>query len=1064
MLTLLLAVSAQSVSAQSRRPIDAQHPLWLVHVDVWNKADPQKIIDLIPSDIKPYVCMNLSLSCQYDTEKNVYKMPQNAVRTYKSWATVCQQNGLWFTCQPASGGHTHIQDDDLETFEYFFKRFPNFLGWNYAEQFWGFDEANDKSSSTQTSRIALFAKLVPMHHKYGGMLTISFCGNVWSHPLNPVGMMKRNKDLLQACRQYPEAILWLYKYTTSSCFYNNESVTFSPFISGLANNYGVRYDNCGWNGALDALLGENHGKKYPVAAGIGTVMEQTCVNGGAVWDGPELIWTEDFQNLSNSTVSGYTRRNWGTYSGFPNAWIDMFRKIIDGTMYIPTRQEVVEKTKIVVINDVTSGNDEQKYAAWGDLYDGLYKQTDPFNRNNGQWMDNFCYFKKTGRYGAVPVAVELHDDLAKSIPVQVKKSAYSTRWSTQSKKTAEFNKYYPQVSTGDLYVNRYRNQLVTYTPYTYMNKKTTASATIPLKYNTCEELQLTYGKLSSGLIREYADRIDFYLNNYRNDTTAMQLDKIVITGATAEPAYTLTKRGQATVSEAQEWDAETGTFTLNVNHNGPVDISISCTGNATERDSDPLPNTALSLDLPKQPEAYHGEIVIEAEDMDYKDIQSCVTDPYTWYPNVRGHAGNGFMDMGTKTSGALRHVINIEQAGDYNITIRYMSPTKAATMVAKINGNKILKCPQTAQNEWKKVTIATTMKEGKNTLTITNSGGTGLYIDNVTYTPAEVPAEQYTVAVRQGEHGTVTADVSEAAEGDTVTLTVVPEKDFSLTSLRVISSVFYTMEKYIDLEEGLVEKSASEDGIVHIRFVMPDDNVTLQPAFADATSAYKLDFTNVLGGTMPTGWQATQENSEVHKYPDSYSSGARTMAGFSGYQGKALYWRNSSAEYGNQTNFPLHLTAGQYKLTYANAAWKGTPQYKVQLLNASTNAVVAESKTHTATPNANGNSAANLTSAPAYELPFSTQADGNYIVRFIDATTTGGYHEFLLLECRINTVQQVFGDIDGDGLITANDIRQLIAIYLGRVTTYDLAVCDLNGDGKVTAADITQLISLFVNK
>ena len=64
------------------------------------------------------------------------------------------------SCQPASGGHTHIQDDDLATFEYFFKRFPNFLGWNYAEQFWGFDEAGDMSSSTQSSRIALF-RLLP---------------------------------------------------------------------------------------------------------------------------------------------------------------------------------------------------------------------------------------------------------------------------------------------------------------------------------------------------------------------------------------------------------------------------------------------------------------------------------------------------------------------------------------------------------------------------------------------------------------------------------------------------------------------------------------------------------------------------------------------------------------------------------------------------------------------------------------------------------------------------------------------------------------------------------------
>ena len=174
LLNLIIAVAAffaaLSATAQERRPIDSQHPLWLIHVDVWNKADPQKIINLIPDDIKPWVCLNLSLSCQYDTEKNVYKIPQNAVKTYKSWATVCQANGMWFTCQPASGGHTHIQDDDLETFEYFFKAFPNFLGWNYAEQFWGFDEANDKSSSTQSSRIALFAKLVPMSHKYHQLL------------------------------------------------------------------------------------------------------------------------------------------------------------------------------------------------------------------------------------------------------------------------------------------------------------------------------------------------------------------------------------------------------------------------------------------------------------------------------------------------------------------------------------------------------------------------------------------------------------------------------------------------------------------------------------------------------------------------------------------------------------------------------------------------------------------------------------------------------------------------------------------------------------------------------
>ena len=69
-LSLLLTICLQTASAQQRRPIDNEHPLWLVHVDVWNQADPQKIIDLIPDDIKPYVCMNLSLSCAYDKDYN----------------------------------------------------------------------------------------------------------------------------------------------------------------------------------------------------------------------------------------------------------------------------------------------------------------------------------------------------------------------------------------------------------------------------------------------------------------------------------------------------------------------------------------------------------------------------------------------------------------------------------------------------------------------------------------------------------------------------------------------------------------------------------------------------------------------------------------------------------------------------------------------------------------------------------------------------------------------------------------------------------------------------------
>lgn len=989
--SLLLALLSMGASAQERRPIDNQHPMWMIHVDVWNSADPQKIIDLIPDNIKPYVCMNLSLSCSYDKNDNMYKMPRSAVRTYKSWASVCQQNGLWFTCQPASGGHTHIQDDDLETFEYFFKAYPNFLGWNYAEQFWGFDEAGDKSSSTQASRIALFAKLVPMSHKYGGFLTVSFCGNIWSHALNPVGMMKRNPELLQACRDYPEAILWLYKYTTSSCWYNNESVTWGPFVAGLATNYGVRYDNCGWNGAIDAIYGSNSGKTYPGAAGIGTVMEQTCVNGGAVWDGPELIWTEDFQNLNNTQVNGYTRRNWGTFPNFRGVWLDMFGKIIDGTMYIPTREEVVNKTKIVVINDVTSGNDEDKYAAWGSLYEGLYQQEDPFNRGDGRWMNNFCYFKKTGRYGAIPIVPELADELSRKITAQVKKSQQSSRWSTTSKKTTEFNSRYSSVSEGDMYVNRFRNQLVTYSPYTYVNGKKGSTATIPLKYNTCTSLELQYDVMSSGVIREYENSIDFYLNNFRADSSTVRFDYITINGVTSKPTYSVKKR-TGYISEVEtSYDQANQKYTMTVVHVGPIDVSVNCSGANSRTATDAIPK-ATQLPTPKQPEAYKGPIIIEAENMDYRAVSKvALTNSGWWAPEYEEFAGLGYVEMGKGTGASLRHELKLAEGGEYDIIVRYCNTTKAGPLQLTVNGTaNSVQLDKVDRNDWHKVKLSANLQAGTNTLIINNTGATSPTIDQIIYKPKGTPDEKFLITIKDVPHGRLVADVKEAAEGQQVTLTAIPDKGYALKALKLINSVYYSMAATIAFDDA-----------GSITFTMPEDNVTIKPIFGSESSSFKLNFADVVGGAMPEGWQCIQENGEVHAYPDTYGLGARTMTGFGGYQGKALYWRNDRAEYGTVDGYPLTLDPGEYKLSFAMAAWKENPAYKVVVQNVDDGRIIAESDVYDTTVNANGNMSADVSGAEMHDFTFNVPETANYVVKFVDQTQWGGFHEFLLLECSL---------------------------------------------------------------
>ena len=1003
---LLLMTAWQSATAQQRRPIDSQHPLWLIHIDVWNSADPQKIINLIPDDIKPYVCMNLSLSCQFDTKTSMYRMPRNAVRTYKSWATVCQQNGMWFSCQPASGGHTHIQDNDLETFEYFFKTYPNFLGWNYAEQFWAFGDAGDLSSMTAASRWALFANLVEMSHKYGGFLTVSWCGGVYHMNTNPVAELKSNKDFMAACQKYPEAIVFLYKYTHCSSFYNNESVCWGPFVSGLTKNYGVRYDNCGWNDMLSKLLGENHGKKYPGSAGIGTVMEQTCVNGGAVWDGPELIWREEcFLNQSDSNVDGYTRRNWAASPHFKGIWLEMWRRIIDGTMYIPSREEVVAKTKIVVVNDKADD-----YTSWDDLYNGLYLQTDPGNQrkegqwNYGQWQNNLCYFKSTGRYGAIPIVTGLYDDAAKAIPLQVKKSNYTSRWSTQAKKQADFNAQYPEVSKGDLYVNRYRNQLVTYTPYTYLNTKKSASAEIPLLYNTCDSLRLQYGKLSAGVIREYADHIDFYFNNYRSDSLTQQTDKIVITGVTSEPTCKLTKPTIANLSghnatmTGKSYDAEKKTFSVNVQHMGAAILRIDCSGAAIDRQTDFLPATAL--EQPKQPEPYKGPIIIEAEDMDRKSVSHKLTSSGWWAQEYSDFAGLGYIETQASTSSALRHTLKLAEAGEYNILVRYCNSSKAGNIKATVNGTaQEMAIEKVAINDWREAVVTATLKAGSNTLVLQNSGAIKMTIDQVIYEPVGMPKEKFNVKVREADFGNVVADVDSAAAGQTVHLTITPDEGYGIKALNIVNSIFFTQGKTIPVSSDATE----------VTFQMPDDNVTIQPVFYDKAAVYILDFTDVAAGELPIGWRTT-DGTDVRNYPTSNGSGPRTFTGLTGYQGKALYWRTTSAEYGRQSNYPLSLQAGKYQLVYAMAAWKGTPTYQVKILNSSGTAIKSTS-TITAMPNLNGNGAGDISSAERKTLDFDVTAAGKYIIQFKEVGS--GMQEFLLAECRLR-------DLNTTGIATVN--------------------------------------------
>src|SRR5690554_2878481 len=458
-----------------RRPISNDQPMWLVHIDTWNYPDPQKIIDLIPKDIRPFVVMNISMSMGHDSD-NRFIRSEYPYEIANSWLRTCAENRIWAMVQPASGAYSVLPDNDMAIFEEFYQDYPNLIGFNYCEQSWGFGD-NHPLSSNWPDRMSHLTKLLKLGDKYGGYLVVSWCGNRYVVDINPVAMVKRNAEFAEACRNHSQNYIISTKYTFKTYQYDMESVCLGKFLSGYAGHYGIRYDDSGWTDADG-----NVNKNFTMATKSAPVLEHAMLTGQTVIDGPELIWRYCFREINpGSTTNGYTMRRWETYLEFDNISVDLFRKIIDGTVRIPTRQEVIDRTKVVVINDENTGSDDNKYSSPETLFEGLYSM-------DGNYGNNMTFFKKTGRYPTIPTVFDLNDDVAKSFEVQVNRSDYDSRWPTIDNKVAEFNDLFPTEYSGSIYAGRHENGWVVYNPF---KTNEVASGNIAFKYNTCEGIDLS---------------------------------------------------------------------------------------------------------------------------------------------------------------------------------------------------------------------------------------------------------------------------------------------------------------------------------------------------------------------------------------------------------------------------------------------------------------------------------------------------------------------------------------------------------------------------------------------
>lgn len=717
-------VTNNILSAPFRRPISPNQPMWLVHIDTWNYADAQKIIDLIPADIRPYVVMNISLSISHDNtaDPGRYNIVEYGYETAKSWVRTCAQNQMWCMIQPSSGGFSHLSDFDLSVYEEFFRDYPNFLGFNYTEQFWGFDSTTDPLSAKWVDRINHFADLLPLCSKYGGYLVVGWCGNQFDPNINPIAMLKRNARFAAACQKYAKNYILEEKYTQQGYQSDMESLCLGAYLSGYSGNYGIRYDETGWTD------GTGTHTNFTMASAAAIHLEHMLMDGATVIDAPELIWAEDFRELSaGATDNGYTMRRWSTYPQFDNDMVDVFRKIIDGTVRIPSRQEVISRTKFIIIDDLNSGSADNQYSSPQDLFNGLYKMD-----SDGFYANNKTLWKKTGRYPTVPVAYRLNDSLAQSFQAQVLKSVYSNRWPSTTAKVNEFNSQFPSEYTGDVYARRIDNNWVLYNPYKLIG--VTASGSIPFQYNTCDHVDLTFSEYTAGVMNETSNKVTFYLANYDNQVnTALKTDTITIYGAASQPTFSWADRGshQASVVTSN-WSG--GVFTLTVQHNGSIDIAVNCAGAGTGRLT---AFTPASLSPPAKPLLFPGPRQHEGECFDYKSIAGVTKNGYSG--GLRNYTGQGYINFGTSSSAAVRKSVTVLKSGTYRLQTKYsVTNANISTIGLYVNGVKVAQPAFTQTGSgWGVQETNITLNAGANSIEYkaTGTGASSIYFDNLIVIP-----------------------------------------------------------------------------------------------------------------------------------------------------------------------------------------------------------------------------------------------------------------------------------------------------------------------------------------
>ncbi|MBU9728837.1 glycoside hydrolase family 98 domain-containing protein [Diplocloster modestus] len=584
-LSLLPAQSVKASSVPMRMTIDNSHPLLISAVygdptdTLWYGNTLTGAWNAIPDDVKPYSVIELHPGKICKPTSCIPKDTPELRAWYIKMLEEAQAHDIPVMLVIMSAGERNTVP--VSWLEEQFKNYSVLKGVLNIENYWIYN--NDLATHS--------AAYVEACAKYGAYF-------IWhDHKESCWESIMSNTAFYNACKQYKDNVILAFKNTPIAEDARTDSIINGYWLSDLCGNWGGSMDTWKWweKNYRQAFQGSGRDLRSYCSepeAMLGMEMMNIYANGGTVYNFECPAYTF----ASNDTAT----------PAFTKAIVPFFRYTVSHPA--PSKQEVLDRTKVAYWSK------DGGISGLGNFYNGLSSD------------DESMPLYDTGRYHIIPI-----------IPKQVTQTEISEKFpgidivtknsSVLTDKVPYFNSKYPKMYDGTAFAQLMGSRWFIYNSNANVDINQTAE--LPLYTNTCSEVDLEMTPHTYAIVEEQSDSLHIILNNYRVDKTELwqrtgdwssswgqgevnianwvrdsyapnpqdtelRTTTVTVKGHTGEAQPVLAIMGdEGHYQYTEDWDAQGQTYTVVINHNGSVDMTINAAGDG--------PNPAPSPDPYEEP-------------------------------------------------------------------------------------------------------------------------------------------------------------------------------------------------------------------------------------------------------------------------------------------------------------------------------------------------------------------------------------------------------------------------------------------------------------------------------